>query len=315
MTTAEAELRRINVRKFADPILRIIIIAALIWYLAYNLNFENIYKGAFEADFALILAALFLLPFNILFQYYKWKTSSAYFLGIDEPSRIWRSLFAGFSAAIFTPARIGEYFGRGIEFTDRKPLEITAAVFMDKLFTYIFVILFGIPGAFIFFNITTAVLFSLIIIFLITIVFFILKGNGESRLFTYLKRIKIIRSASDKLHTLRRPDGSYAIQMIIFSFLFYLCFNIQFVLLFSAFLHENSPWTFFSIAGLVMFVKTMIPNFISGDIGIRESAAVFFMNMAGKDPHAGFNASVFLFLINIAIPSAIGIIPLLRKKK
>lgn len=60
-----------------------------------------------------------------------------------------------------------------------------------------------------------------------------------------------------------------------------------------------------------MLVKSMLPISI-GDLGIRESAAVFFLGKIGLAESTAFNASILLFLINLVIPSMIGLVLVLK---
>jgi uncharacterized membrane protein YbhN (UPF0104 family) len=276
--------------------IRLLIVVAVIVYLLYTLNFSSLYYTALQSDLSFVLAALLLLPVNILLQFYKWKLSCGYYLSEDNHKRILSSLFGGFAAAIFTPARIGEYIGRGIEFRDKKLIDIASAVFIDKLFTLFIVIIIGAVGALIMFD--------------ISVIYAALFIPASALGLLVIKKWNI----KSKLPKIKFPDKSFSIVMSILSLLFYTCYIIQFVLLLSAFTHNSNLIILFSAAGLIMFVKTMIPNIISGELGIRESASVFFLTVIGEDPAAGFNASIFLFMINLVIPSLIGLVPLLRNK-
>jgi len=62
-----------------------------------------------------------------------------------------------------------------------------------------------------------------------------------------------------------------------------------------------------------MFAKTIIPPVSLGELGIREGASIFFITALGESASVGFNASIFLFFINVLIPSLIGLILLLKK--
>jgi len=62
-----------------------------------------------------------------------------------------------------------------------------------------------------------------------------------------------------------------------------------------------------------MFVKTIIPPISLGELGIREGASVFFISKMGEVSSVGFNASIFLFIINLLIPALIGVGMFLRK--
>ena len=60
-----------------------------------------------------------------------------------------------------------------------------------------------------------------------------------------------------------------------------------------------------------MLVKSLLPISI-GDLGIRESAAIFFLGKIGVHESTAFNASILLFLINLLIPSLVGLVLVLK---
>ena len=62
-----------------------------------------------------------------------------------------------------------------------------------------------------------------------------------------------------------------------------------------------------------MFAKTIIPPVSFGELGIREGASVFFITQMGEVASVGFNASIFLFMINLVIPAIIGVGMFLKK--
>jgi uncharacterized membrane protein YbhN (UPF0104 family) len=51
-----------------------------------------------------------------------------------------------------------------------------------------------------------------------------------------------------------------------------------------------------------------------GDLGVRETATVFFVSLIGGQKTTGFNASILIFLINLAFPSFIGFLLLFIPK-
>jgi uncharacterized membrane protein YbhN (UPF0104 family) len=101
--------------------------------------------------------------------------------------------------------------------------------------------------------------------------------------------------------------------MFAVSFLFYVCFLLQYAILVAAFSNHYNFSDYIWAGNLMMFAKTIIPPVSLGELGIREGASVFFITMLGESASTGFNASIFLFFINVLIPSLIGMILLLKK--
>ena len=81
-----------------------------------------------------------------------------------------------------------------------------------------------------------------------------------------------------------------------------LIFHIQIVLtqyslLANAFESISIIDTFQAISSTLL-IKSMLPISL-GDLGIRESAAVFFLGKVGAKSATAFNASILIFLINV----------------
>jgi hypothetical protein len=66
-------------------------------------------------------------------------------------------------------------------------------------------------------------------------------------------------------------------------------------------------------AVMVMFVKAFIPSFTLGELGVREAAAVYFLGILTGEGTAGFNASMSLYIINVLVPSLIGLLLITKK--
>jgi len=135
----------------------------------------------------------------------------------------------------------------------------------------------------------------------------------DNVLFTKLKDSIKLHWLFEKIKVFRKLDQKYATKMFVVSFLFYLCFLVQYALLVAAFSNHNQFWDYLWAGNLMMFAKTIIPPVSLGELGIREGASVFFITKLGESASTGFNASIFLFLINVLIPSVIGLTLLLKK--
>ncbi|MDX1439275.1 MAG: hypothetical protein R3284_05170, partial [Rubricoccaceae bacterium] len=92
----------------------------------------------------------------------------------------------------------------------------------------------------------------------------------------------------------------------------YLIFSTQFVVLVHAFAPDAGWLITYTGVVLVFFAKSAIPSITLGDLGIRESAAVFFLGSLGIFEAAAFDASLAIFGINILLPALSGLLLLPR---
>ncbi len=302
-------------------ITKIIIAFAILYYIISKVNFVEILEAIKQANVFLIAAAFVMSFINIYLQYYKWKITAKVILQENQNSKIWLSLFYGFSAGVFTPARIGEYFGRAIVFKNHSLLRVTLATLLDKIFLLLIVLFFGSISGILFihyyYNVTyylTSTLF--IVLFTLFYFFFWLIFNNwfwDNILFTNLRKSKKLNWLFEKIKIFRQLDKKYATKMFLISAVLYLCILIQYGFLVAAFSNHSQYIEYFWAGNLLMFAKTIFPPISLAELGIREGASVFFITQFGESASTGFNASIFLFLINVLLPSLIGLILLLKK--
>jgi uncharacterized membrane protein YbhN (UPF0104 family) len=320
-TQVESNLFLTKYKKILIPVVKIFIAFGLLYYLVSNIRISDIINAINEANFSLILITLALSFVNLYLQFYKWKITASTLLNENNNRKIFYSLFQGFSAAVFTPARIGEYFGRAIAFKDKSLLQITLATLIDKLFPLLIVAFFGSIASILFihfyYEVSSYLTVSLFIVLFVLFYFIVLlifnKNFWDNFLFNRIQSTKILSKYFDKISKLKNLDHRYSAKMIFISLLFYLCYLIQYVILVSAFSHNDNFIDYFWAGNLLMFSKTIIPPVSFGELGIREGASVFFIQQFGENASVGFNASIFLFFINVLLPALVGLILIFRK--
>ncbi len=230
------------------------------------------------------------------------------------------SLFIGFSAGIVTPIRVGEYLGRKIVFEDVSLVKVTVSTIIDKFASLFMILIIGGFTAIYFLIVYYSFLYSIPIIlytlFLVGIIFFILKG--------YLFTSKLFNSFADKYEfvnkirwelTYVKELSSLALQkLFLYSFFHYAIIIIQYTILALAFEPNGDVFNFVVAAIIILFVKSILSFLSFADLGIRESSSVFLLKKMGYSEVVGFNSAIFLFLFNLAIPSIIGLYFLNKKK-
>jgi uncharacterized membrane protein YbhN (UPF0104 family) len=302
-------------------ILKIVIAGGLLIYLVFNVDITEILFALRNANITFILITALLAFLNIYLQFLKWKITCGYLLDEKSNKKILLSLFYGFSGGVFTPARIGEYFGRAAAFKDKSLIKVAVATFIDKIFPLMAVAGFGALASILFihyyYHVSVYLTGSL---FILTFVLFyaaytiVLDARfWNSMLFNRINKSPRLKKIFDNLMVLKELDRFYTTQMVFISIAFYTCFIVQYALLTAAFSGHFNFIHYIWAGNLVMFAKTIIPPISLGELGIREGASVFFLHMFGEVNSVGFNSSIFLFLINMLIPSVIGLFLLLKK--
>jgi len=302
---------------------KFLIAGGLLFYLVRMVEYDQIFKAVQNVNLVLILVVILLAILNVYLQYLKWGLTCSELLSVDDNGKVIRSLFYGFSAGIITPLRVGEYFGRGIEFKDKSLLQVTVATLVDKFFPLLMVASLGSVSSlffiYSFYNVSIYIVLSLFILiftlFYVVILLMINPSFWNSILFSRIRNSRKLRPFLEKLKTFERLNRKYFYKMLLISFLFYTCYLVQYALLVTAFSHNPEFFNYLWAGNLIMFAKTIVPPISFGELGIREGASVFFITKMGEVASVGFNASIFLFMINLVIPALIGVGMFLRKNE
>ena len=310
-------------KKIFNSILRIVIGAGLLVFIIIKVKPDEILAAVEDANLLFIFIACVLLVPNILLQFWKWKITCGIFLDDTSNKKIFFSLFHGLAGGAFTPVRVGEYFGRAIEFKDKPFVKVSVATFVDKLFPLLILAFFGSLTSILFIRIyyfvSIYIILSLLIIVLalfIIVCLLLLNSNlWDNALFNFIKSKVKPDSVWVNLKMLKSVDKKYSAMMIVISITFYICVLTQFAFLIAAFSHNMNFINYMWAGNLIMFAKSMIPSVTFADVGIREGASIFFLTKMGETSAAAFNASIFLFFINVLVPSLIGLLLLFKRSK
>src|SRR3972149_9178237 len=227
LNTITAKLPTLKTRIYFA--LKLLVAISLLVYLFSFVELKNIVSTFLSADiFLLILSAVLLLP-NIYLQYWKWKITCDKLIGERSRRKILLSLFYGFPAAVFTPARAGEYFGRGLAFKDYRISEIIIATIVDKFFTILDTFIIGSVGTILFINryyqssiyISLPLMIAFFVLAAIAITFIFSDKEWFYKFFSPLLKFKLFSKIGERLLILKNLDRDFAFKMISISTLFF----------------------------------------------------------------------------------------------
>ncbi len=301
--------------------LKLLIALLMILFLIDYLDFNKIITAAETADYSLLIAGFLLTGVNIYLQYSKWRIICRETLMVSDRKEVFYSLFYGFSAGIATPSRLGEYVGRALPFKNNTALEVTSATLLDKIIPLFISILCGFFFTILFIHhiyaaeiyITVSMFIALALLAYFSFQLITNKEIWELMFISKIKKIKFFQKHSGIFSVLKNVDKLLIKKIFTISLIFYFTYILQFALLISAFTHESDFHLYIWGGILLMFSKSFIPQLTFGELGIREGASIFFLTSLGVSEIAAFNASIFLFLMNLVLPSTLGLILLLRR--
>lgn len=286
--------------------------------LVYVVEWASILDAAREARPFWALAALALVPFNVSLEAFRWHRLV---LRLAPTVRFKTSLAAvlsGYPLGLLTPGRIGDYVGRAMYLRDISPSASATLTFAERIATLACCLVFGLVALPYFLLTRTDVasvawMTVLVLGILFTGILLVLLLHPKLAR-ALLETIVPFRRAKHVFAVFNRFSGRDASELFGLSVIRYGIFSTQFVLMVHAFQADVSWLAAYMGVVLVFFAKSAIPSITLGDLGIRESAAVFFLGMFGVAEAAAFNASLGIFAVNILIPALLGLtlLPRLR---
>ncbi len=265
----------------------------------------------------LVLVAVVLIPVNWGLETWKWRSLASKL----EPIPFWRAyraVMTGLCLGFITPNRVGDYAGRILELQTDRRTDAIGAVFLGRISQMLVTLgagslsLFYLsagfagkagPGGLLLAGILTAALAGALLGGL-------LYSRYLPRLFDWLIPLRPLKKYLQILETYSPAEIGL---VLLLSFLRYGVFTGQFGLLLSVFGVELSlAEAGAGIAGTYL-LKSLLPSFNAlGDLGLREVSALYFFSFFGQQHLPVITASLSVWLLNIALPTILGLFFVLR---
>jgi uncharacterized membrane protein YbhN (UPF0104 family) len=304
-----------------------ILVVLLTLYLLYQtvftapdtfLTWGSIVQGAWQSPlrFLLILAAV-LIPFNWGFEAMKW-----HLLGqkIERMSflRAYRSVMVGLTLGFITPNRLGDYAGRVLELKSQQRLEAIGAVFIGRFCQLVATILAGSLGLlyfifrFYWLKYPAVSLSFILFILALNVVVLMLLYNARAMV-AVVAGIRPLRKFVPYIAIMSAYDAAEINRLLLLSIGRYMVFLLQFILLLVLFGVQLSPVEYICGVSGTFFLKSVVPSVsLLSDLGVRELSAMYLFGLLGQARLQVLSASLSLWLLNIAVPSAVGMIFVIR---
>lgn len=324
------------VKKRIELIIKILISIIAFVYIFHRLyNIPKEYFSTFinslfsNSKSVLFLIIVFiLLFFNILTESYKWK------ILIDRIEKIslftsLKAVLGGMSVSVFTPNRIGEFFGRVFILEKAKPVHGILLTTVGNVSQLLITFVFG-TIAYMFFAIKyllnsnlfpdKIIIISMVILLIISTIFVILFFNIS--LLRYFKNIfsqKFATKIDNAIKAVYDLPKVLLFKTVGLSALKYCIFITQFILCIKLTGIDYPIPKLIVIIPLIYLGLAIIPNFAFTEIGIRGSLLIVLCEIAmgyGRNALPSsetielFTAATLIWAINIALPSFLGIFSL-----
>ncbi len=300
-------------------VVKIIIAITLLTALFLYIDLNEIARSLSHANPLLLILGFILVVANTGIHFVRWRFLLRLISKGISNNDVIVSLFVGYASGFFTPAQVGEIAGRIASHPDLRKSHVVGMTIIDKLYILALTILTGIVALSLFASLYfTEYWNTLYAVPILVLVGFLLYA------FLFPQSMKFVfRVIPEKI----RAHNLYAMLHIIETNFFnthgrilfalttslYICIVIQFFIFINAF--EPVSFLDTTLCSLsVYFVKAVILPISIGDLGVRESASIFFFSKIGVSAAAAFNASMCMFLANVLLPSVAGALMVVRLK-
>ena len=292
------------------------LLAGLVWYVDIHALIASVRTA--RIDF--LAAGAGLAAVNVGLQFARWKFLLRLIRVPASNASVFASLSAGFTAGFFTPGQIGEIGGRLFGLDARYRASVLSMSAVDKLYVLGATIASGTLSALMFFPLFLPAVWG---IGLTVASYGLLGAVAAGFLFPSLTKSLLERLPqrirSHRLFgavTVFETDFTNASgqTLTLLTAALFGVIILQYHCFVNAF--TDAPLTASALCvPIVLFVKSIILPISIGDLGIRESASVFFYTRAGVTAAASLNASLCVFTVNIVVPALLGISALFTSHK
>jgi uncharacterized membrane protein YbhN (UPF0104 family) len=303
--------------RWLETTLKAVLAVGAMGYLVVVVEWAEIVETVRRAEWQWVMAAAVLLPANLALDAWVWGVFLRPVMGRLSLGTLLSAVMSGFAVGFFTPARVGEYVGRAfhldLEAGETDGWTVSATIFAQRIADMAVAVDVG----------TAAVAATMGLGYLPASwpwLGALAAGTGVGLSLTILMIrphwidavVRRFFPSADTLHrrTLFLAELTPGQLLRIFSGtgLRFGVFALQLGLLATAFAPAASPGLIALAVGCTYFAAFLIPPITLMDLGIREGAAVYFFGLLGLGEATGLNASFLIFVLNILLPSAAGVL-------
>jgi len=282
-------------------------------FVAYDIDvlFSEYQLQLTFSNLFLMVIVLGMMPFNILFELYKWKLLVGKYEQISIATSA-KAVFSGICLSILTPNQIGSFAGRIIHLKELNKIKGTLIAVIGNtaqaLIAAVMGLLAGIFFLWYFDVVTDLWMVTIIILWLLLIVVVVY-------FYFHINKISLIRKWP-KLVEYLSVFGAYESKelrsILLFSLIRYLLFSTQYFLLLQFFGIDIGFVESYAAILATLFVQGFVPSFLLIELGMRGASAIWLIGIFSDNLPGILLSAYTLWIINLMIPALVGLFVLLK---
>lgn len=216
------------------------------------------------------------------------------------------AVVSGIALSIITPNQIGDFAGRVLNLNKLAKLKGALLAVIGYTAQVLTTIVFGL---FAYWRLVlskadmpelTAILCLLAAILSVFIFF------NFRLLSPLLNKLRFLKKYEESINVFKEQRSDLLLNVLILSVVRFCTYLVQFWLLLKFFQVEISAFDAFSAIISTFFVQSFVPSFLLLELGLRGSAAIWFIGMFSSNIPGILLASYTLWIINMLIPALYG---------
>lgn len=320
-------MQKIVWRAWLNYLLKLLISLALIWALYEQLagridaaslrqTLRDLWSGPNRYWLGLVLL---LMPLNWLFELWKWQVFIPRELGLSF-RRLMLAVFSGITFSLFTPNRLGDYLGRILLVRAEANWSVFVATLAASLCQLLVLLAFGLVGLLIFVPNQLRIEWQYYKVFLIlaslgTIILGLFVFNFRrlvGRLLRWNSLRGVRRRIKKYLYALRTYNPQTFARAIAMAALRYGVYSSQYYFMLRFAGIPVAPEMAYAGIATIFLVQTSIP--LPPALGLLARGEIALLVWSGftEEPTLILAASYGLFIINLTLPSLLGLVAILR---
>jgi hypothetical protein len=291
--------------KYGLKVLPVIILGVIIFDLfnrdKIGLSFDFLLDQDWQTSrFLWLIPVIGLMFINWSFEAFKWKSLIQPYYRMSF-SNAFRSIWSGVSTALSTPNRLGDFIGKISHLPKDHRKKGVVSSFYGSYSQWLITVIMGWIGWLYYGDQIVGspyVRTSISVIGMVLILLFV---------FLFISRIAVNLVPEKWKHYFKNtPDRNTKFRIVFFSFMRYLAFATQFYLLVRFLGLELGFITVFLKVTLFYLITSFVPVSFWGEIGIKESVAVWVFSGLIYNSLIIISITLLLWLINLVIPALVG---------
>lgn len=300
--------------KIIINLVKVLLLGVVIWYITAKVDYKKLLLYMRTMDFLWLFLAIGTFLAGMFFNINKWRFLLSRYIPVSFRQAA-LSMMGGYTLSLLTPARLGEA-GRCFFISSLERRKTVSLVGIDKMFNVSITTFLGVFFLQ-FMPIPYPITVKVIVYFfsLLILTFIVLYTRYPALLHRLLSRVSFLRKGRGEEFLVAVKNSNKKDNIIIFlmTLAMYLFYLAEFVF----FSMALAPGSFIvALNGYIisLFLKTALPLTVA-DWGIKEVSLMEFYMFFGLSSEIALGAALFIYFLNILLPAALGLIPVLKLKK